>query len=234
MQVRLGGVFGGRRVAVSLVVAAWWLGLGGAPASAQTIQFRQIAYAVPQTPQSTITVTYAAAQTVGGLNVVAIGWNDSTATIVSVTDTRGNVYSPAVTPTVMSGKASHAIYYAPNILAATAGANTVTVRFNVAAQWPDVRIVEYSGLDTVSPLVGGVGNSGTSASSSSGTLPTTTANVLLVAGNVVETVTTGAGSGFTSRVISSPNGDILEDRVATTAGAYSATAPLASGYWVMQ
>ena len=223
-----------QRGVVFLLVSALWLGIASSAAQAQTIQFRQVNYATPQTPQTTVAVTYTAAQTAGGLNVVVVGWNDSAASIVSVADTRGNTYSPAAAPTVMSGKASQAIYYAPNIFAASPGANIVTVTFSTAADYPDIRIAEYSGLDPVNPLVAGVGAFGTSATSNSGSLTTTAPNTLLVAGNVVQTATTGAGSGFTQRVITSPDGDILEDRIATTAGTYSATAPLSSGYWVMQ
>ena len=76
------------------------------------ITFRQGNYAVPQTAQTSVTVPFSAAQSAGNLNVVAIGWNDSIATITSVTDSRGNAYNVAVPPTVMAGKASHAIYYA--------------------------------------------------------------------------------------------------------------------------
>ena len=119
-------------------------------------------------------------------------------------------------------------------MAAGAGANVVTVRFNTAAAYADVRILEYAGLDGLNPLIGGAGASGTSAMSNSGSLTTTVPSVLLVAGNVVETMTSGAGSGFTSRMITSPNSDIAEDRVVTAAGTYSATAPMANGYWVMQ
>src|SRR4029453_10634085 len=227
------GSAGVRRIVVALLlglVGALPPAVFNAPALAQTIQFRQVNYAVPQTPQTTVAVTYTSAQTVGSLNVVVVGWNDTPATITSVTDSRGNVYSPALAPTVMAGKASHAIYYAPNILAAAAGGNVVTARFNVAGIYPDGRIAEYSGLDGVPPLVGGVGASGTSATSNSGSLTTSTPNVLLVAGNVVETATTAPGAGFTNRMIAVPNGDILEDRVAATAGTYSATAAMSSGY----
>src|SRR5207249_231157 len=42
------------------------------------IAFVQGAYAVPQTPQSTVSVTFGAAQGAGNLNVIAIGWSDTT------------------------------------------------------------------------------------------------------------------------------------------------------------
>ena len=76
------------------------------------ISFVQVNSADPQTPQSTVTVTYAAAQVAGDLNVVVVGWNDSTATISSVADSAGNTYSLAVGPTVQTGTATQAIYYA--------------------------------------------------------------------------------------------------------------------------
>jgi hypothetical protein len=48
-------------------------------------------------------------------------------------------------------------------------------------------------------------------------------------------MTGAAGSGFTSRIITSPDGDIAEDEVAAAAGSYSASATLTSaGPWVMQ
>src|SRR5207245_7210877 len=44
----------------------------------------------------------------------------------------------------------------------------------------------------------------------------------------------GPGTSATSRVITSPDGDILEDRVVTAVGSYSATAVLNGGDWIMQ
>ncbi len=159
-----------------------------------------------------------------------LGWNDSTALVTSVTDSKGNAYNLAIGPTVLSGQASQAIYFAPNIASATANSNIVTVRFSAAAVYPDVRILEYSGLDPVSPLHAVAASSGSSATSSSGALNVSLANVLLVAGNIVATTTSGPGASFTNRVITSPNGDIAEDRVAAAAGSYSATAPLEHHY----
>ena len=86
------------------------------------------------------TVTFTAAQVAGDLNVVAVGWNDSMATVSKVTDKSDNNYTLAVGPTVQSGFASQSIYYAKNIAAAAAGANIVTVTFSTAAAYPDIRI----------------------------------------------------------------------------------------------
>src|SRR5207247_1882739 len=72
--------------------------------------------------------------------------------------------------------------------------------------------------------------------SSSGAATTTTANDLLVGANMVLIGgTSGPGASFTNRVITVPDSDILEDRIVTATGSYSATAPLlASGPWIMQ
>ena len=68
------------------------------------IGFVQGSYATPQSPQSTVSVTYTSAQTAGHLNVVVVGWNDTTAAVNSVTDSIGNMYTLAVGPTQASGQ----------------------------------------------------------------------------------------------------------------------------------
>jgi hypothetical protein len=200
-----------------------------------TIVFVQGHYATPQAAQAIVTVTFTAWQHGGDLNVVVVGWNNSTATVKSVTDTKGNVYKLAVGPTVQSGVATQAIYYAKNIAFATAGANTVTVNFNGSAAYPDIRILEYSGIDIISPLDVTAAASGNSASSSSGAVTTRVANELIIGANLVQTHTTAAGSGFIQRMITVPHGDIVEDRTVTAIGSYAAAAPISpSAQWIMQ
>jgi hypothetical protein len=104
--------------------------------AASTITYVQSNYSTPQTPQTAVNVTFSAAQAAGDLNVVAVGWNDSTAAVSALTDSSGNTYTRAVGPTAVSGYLSQSIYYAKNIAAAAAGANTVTVTFSVAAVSP--------------------------------------------------------------------------------------------------
>ena len=36
------------------------------------------------------------------------------------------------------------------------------------------------------------------------------------------------------RLLTSPDGDLAEDKMVTSTGSYSATAPLSSGQWIMQ
>jgi chitodextrinase len=189
----------------------------------------------PQTPTSSVMVTFSGAQTAGDTNVIAIGWRTPGANIQSVTDSRGNTYMPAVGPTILTDLGAHAIYFSSGIVAAASGANTVTVTFSGSVSQPDVRIAEYGGIDASEPIDAIGFATGTGTTSSSGTISTITANTLIVGANLSATSTTGPGSGFTTRSLSSPNGNILEDRIVSGAGNYSATAPLsASGKWIMQ
>lgn len=66
------------------------------------LRFVQVNSATPQTKQSAVSVPFR--QDAGDLNVVAIGFDDSTSTITSVTDTAGNVYQLAAPLTRGSGE----------------------------------------------------------------------------------------------------------------------------------
>jgi hypothetical protein len=198
------------------------------------IAFVQVNYAVPQTSQSSVSVTYTGAQIAGDTNIVAIGWSNSTASVTQVTDTRGNTYVPALPATVQNGVQSHVIYIASNIAAAGAAANQVKVTFNATVPYPDVRILEYSGLDPVSPLDGAAGASGSGNTASSGPITITNGYDLIFAANDVSNNTVTSGNGFVSRVITFPDGNIAEDQVVTVTGTYTGTALVNGGSWVMQ
>ncbi|HZF26885.1 MAG TPA: hypothetical protein VEZ88_11540, partial [Steroidobacteraceae bacterium] len=75
-----------------LLVAIPLLLLTAGNAAQAAIAFRQTANAVPQSSQTTVSVVFGTAQVAGNLNVVAVGWFNTTAHILSVTDTRGNAY----------------------------------------------------------------------------------------------------------------------------------------------
>ncbi len=190
-------------------------------------------YATPQSPETQVSVTFTGAQTLGDLDVLAIGWNDTSGSITSVGDSLGNVYQLAV-PTYgfadTGGQFSQAIYYAPNI---KAGANTVTVTFNESAPYVDFRAAEYSGASGFT----GAGNSGggNSAGPDSGPITVGTPNELLIGAGVTETGWSAGGSGWGDVLITQPDTDIFEDQVAGVTGTYDATGPLSSaGEWVMQ
>ena len=113
--------------------------------------------------------------------MVAVMWGDTTSTVSSVTDSKGNIYALAVGPTKATGLTS-AIYYAKNIIAG--GSNTVTVKFNQTAGWPNVNVLEYSGLDTANPLDVKAAAIGTGTTANSGSATTTSANELIVGAGI--------------------------------------------------
>ena len=204
--------------------------------SSSTVTFVQGAYNDPQSTVSSVGVAFTGAQTSGDLNIVVIGWNDTTATVKSVTDSKGNTYTLAVGPTQMSGDATQSIYYAANIASAAANSNTVTVTFNVAAAYPDLRILEYSGAATSSPIdASGSGTGMSTTPTATLSSKTTNANDLILAANYIATSTKAVGSGFTSRIVTSPNSDLVEDELVSATGTYTATSTMTtSGWWVMQ
>jgi hypothetical protein len=196
------------------------------------INFVQVAAATPSTNQSKVTVPYAQTQTLGDMNIVVVGWHDAVSTVKSVTDTLGNTYQLAIGPTT-GNKLRQSIYYAPSI---QSGNNTVTVTFNRAAITPDIRILEYSGLDPVSPFDVSVGAHSNTLLAASGSVTTNFSSELLFGADMAAlgTSTSGPGAGFTSRILTA-DGDIAEDNIASVTGRYSATAPLKTkGAWVMQ
>jgi hypothetical protein len=235
MRILVGSNRRGLRTAVVAVTVGALLSLS-LPASeanaATTPAFVQVNSAVPQTAQSTVATTFTKAQVAGDLNAVVIGWNEATGNITSVSDSAGNPYQVAVATFRGSGL-SQAIYYAKNIAGAGAGSNTVTVRFDKAVTYADVRILEYSGLDQTSPFDVGRSAAGSSATANSGAVTTSSARELVVGAGITAGCFTGAGSGFTARLITNPDCDIVEDRIVAATGSYGATAP-ASATWVMQ
>jgi hypothetical protein len=199
------------------------------------IGFAQVASATPQSPVASVKVTYPQAQTAGDVNLVVVGWDDTSATVQSVTDSLGNTYALAVGP-VKGTALTQSIYYAKNILA---GSNSITVTFSQAATYPDVRILEYKGLSTTAPLDVTAGASGTSGSNvvvSSGSVTTTSASDLIFGAGTTSGGFSKAGTPFKAEVITA-NGDIAEDEVVSATGSYGATASLGaygSQNWVMQ
>ena len=194
-------------------------------------KFVQQNFATPQTPQSQVTVACPNAQNAGNVNILAIGWNDATASISAVGDSAGNVYHPAIS-TFRGNGMSQAIYYATNI---PAGTNAITVTFNQPAAFVDLRVTEYSGLSPTNVFDAGVSATGVGTGADSGPLSITATNELLFGAGMTADTFTGPSSGFTLRVITSPDSDIVEDQIAAATGTYDATASLnGSTAWLIQ
>jgi hypothetical protein len=135
------------------LLATLALGLGSTSllAATATPAFVQGNYVDPQTPQSAVSVNFSAAQSAGNLNVVVVAWGDTSAAITSVSDSMGKPYVLAVGPTKYSSSLTQSVYYSKNIAAATANQNVVSVKFSAPAVYPEIRVLEYSGLDLNNP-----------------------------------------------------------------------------------
>src|SRR5437867_844863 len=107
-----------RRFALLWLLLLTLVSLDAKVALAQTITFRQINYAAPQTPQTEVGVTYTDAQLAGSLNVVVVGWSTTSANVLSVRDSSGNTYVAPLAATVRSGAEAIQMFYAANIAAA--------------------------------------------------------------------------------------------------------------------
>ena len=145
-------------------------------------------------------------------------------------DRHGGQHVPAGGARHPGAGISQGVYFAANI---AGGANTVTVTFDRPAAYVDVRVAEYSGLDRASPLDTTASAVGTAATANSGNATTTAARTLLLGAGTTTGAFGAAGSGYTTRIITQPDLDILADRAVTAAGAYNATAGV-GGAWVMQ
>ena len=168
--------------------------------------------------------------TAGNLIVVYVAWNNTGS--VALSDTRGNTYTSVAPPKSWGSSNSYRsqLFYAKNI---SGGANTVTARFGTAiTSFGNLYVHEYSGLDRTNPLDASAASIGTTKAMSSGSATTTNGNDLIFGAGSSSSSVTGAGTGFTSRLAA--NGSRTEDKNATSAGSYEATATQNGAKWVMQ
>jgi len=200
-----------------------------------SVSFVQVASATPQGSNASVAVSYPRAQTSGNLNIVVVGWNDTTAKVSSVNDTRGNIYLLAAGP-LKGTRLTQSIYYAKKI---ATGTNTVKVIFSPAAASPDIRIFEYSGVSPASPLDASAGASGTSGNDAvvrTGTASTSGSGDLIFGAGITNGGYIQAGASLTAEVITR-DGNIGEDETASQSGTYGVSAEL-GGYgqqnWILQ
>jgi chitodextrinase len=177
---------------------------------------------------SSAAVTFNAPTSGGNTIVVYVIW-DNTSSVV-VTDSPTDSFVAVSAPIIWAGKYSAQVFYATKI---TGGADTVTATFRSAVGSFGVMYVhEYAGINTVNPVDVTAGASGSSALLSSGNATATSANDLIFGAGVSDNMVSAAGSGFTARDLS--YGNITEDRIAGSAGPYSATASHNGAAWAMQ
>jgi hypothetical protein len=205
--------------------------------SAAPITFVQVASDTSSGSATTASATFSQAQGAADLIVLVVGWVGGAVPITQVSDSVGNGYATAFGPTRISAGISQSIYYAKGIAAAPAGTNTVTVTLGAAVNPLDLRALEYAGLDPVAPLDTAAGFGGRNTSADSTPVTTGTPRELVFGAGITLGSFTGAGAAFTLRKLTSTtfNLGVVEDRVVSSTGSYSADAPLASNAsYVMQ
>jgi len=200
------------------------------------INYLQRADAATGSTAQTVPAPMTNPQGKGNLNVVIIGWSDTSSLVTSVTDTEGNPYVQAL-PIVNGTSLSQVVYYAKNLVgdnvSCTPNCNTITVNFSRSASSPDVRVVEYSGLDVNSPLDAAVANFGNGTLADTGPCITASAVEVIVAAATVTSNVTGAGMNFTT-VDYTFNGDNVEHQITSAVGSCEATTVMTGGNWVTQ
>jgi hypothetical protein len=199
------------------------------------ITFVQATSAVTDDSVSSMRVTLQG-QRAGDLVVVAVGWFDGQSSVASVADANG-AYQLAAPTKLLPGSGGrdplkHAIFFRANVPAAAS--NTITVTWNGNAGGPDIRVLEYSGLDPQSPLDGTAAGAEVSASVKTTPLTTRFAREVLVSAAVTNGEFSNGGAGHNVRIITTDT-NLAQDRIVNAIGTYTAEAPLpTSTGWVMQ
>ncbi len=173
---------------------------------------------------SNISATYPSANTAGNLLVVT-GTAARPHGTITISDTAGNTYLPAIGPVVdLAQNVTGYLWYVPNC---KGGANTV----KLSPSSPDameIHISEFSGISKTSPLDQVASATGTGSMASSGA-KATAASGELVFGYTFLLNTASAGPGYTP--MSLVNGDLDEYLVQPAAGSVAATFTQVTGTW---
>ena len=171
------------------------------------------------------TLAFPSGNTAGNWIAVAVRAG-GTNQVVTVTDTRGNLYRKAIEFDVTLDDVTLVVFYAENI---SGGANTVQVSDSQSGTLR-VAILEYAGVATTNSLDVTATSQGTNAAPATGNVATTVNGDLLI--GVIMTAdpaSVTAGTGFTLRdaVPANPSAKLaVEDRVQPAAGTAAATASL--------
>ena len=178
-----------------------------------------------------ISVTLDAEQNAGDFLVVGVNYVACPG-VQQVADSVGNGYQRFVPAETLGDAGSLETWGAPNVMAAGAGANTVTVSFGDLCPRMNMKVVEYRGVDPVSPV------DTTASAHGTGGAPTATVTIpsgeLLFAHTADSLVAVGPGMGWTE-IFEDEWMTIAEEQAATSAGSYPVTFQPSSGEdWVIQ
>ncbi|PYQ77748.1 MAG: hypothetical protein DMG01_13865 [Acidobacteria bacterium] len=171
-----------------------------------------------------ISATFPAGNTAGNFLIVT-GAAARPAGTITISDTAGNTYLPAIGPVTDPGQDTTAyLWYVPS---AKGGPNTVTLT-PTSARALEIHLSEWVGLASASPVDQIATATGNGTAVSAGPVTTTTAGELVFGYGFVFNVAS-AGAGFTP--LSLVNGDLDEYLIESAAGSVAATFTQNAGTW---
>lgn len=165
---------------------------------------------------TTASVMFPSNVAAGNLLIAAIDYANPMPDPTSLADTAGDTFTLIEKPT--QGTWRTLVGYA---IASSGGPMTVTFAVPGSPTILNLRAFEYSNVAPVQPVSASAGATGTSVGPDASTtmISTQEPNELIFAFFTVRGQIAAPGTGFTSR--SSFDGDVVEDRVAPTAGSYT-------------
>jgi hypothetical protein len=173
---------------------------------------------------SSISATFPSGNTAGNFLIVT-GTAARPAGTITISDTAGNTYLPALGPVTDPGQdVTGYIWYVPT---AKGGPNTVTLT-PASPRAMELHVSEWAGLASVSPVDQIASAAGSGTNVSAGPVVTTTAGELVFSYGFVFNVAS-AGAGFTP--LSLVSGDLDEYLVQPAAGNIGATFTQNAGTW---
>ena len=173
---------------------------------------------------SSVSAAFPSANTAGNLIVAVVRMSTATQT-VTLSDTRGNAYTNAVSQTQSADGHQIYIFYAKN---SKSGSNTIKATFSGTNNHPWIAIYEYKGLSTASPLDTTAKAQGSGAAPATGASTTTvSANELIVAASGYPNALSGtvtAGSGYTLQLQDTATSRAAtETQIVSATGSYNGT-----------
>jgi hypothetical protein len=194
-------------------------------AVAKVVTFVQQAAGTTPGSATSLAISFTSGTTAG--DVILVGFDKDGTQTPTITDTQGNSFVEVGSELTSPGAARTRVYYAKNI---KGGADTVTVALSKSSSYIEEYLTEYAGANTSTPIDVQAGKTGSAGTVTSGSATTTVANEIIY-GYCEGDYACTAGSGFTAR--STLDGNLVEDKSATTVGSYAATASANNG-WTMQ
>ncbi len=179
-----------------------------------------------------ITDTFLLPEHAHDLNLVVVSWTGTAASVTLVSDSAGNAYT-RIGSAFSQGTEKMDVWYAKDI-AVNATNTAVTATFDASVASPELRLLEYAGLSTTAPLdTTNQGQASGSKTVTTGAATTMHAYDLLVGCETSNDSVKNLGTGYTLRVTA--GGDVVEDKIVTTTGSYTADATLYNDAdWMMR